>query len=204
MSRPTNMKPCCLILSICFMSGMGCASLPIPVNPYLQDQEELDYHNYKRYERVPILGPTTAGGPSIALDPPSDDEVMQALERARPVRGGIQSGSGLVIVFLRDENEFAPVAPPPQTVTLAEISVAGTVVATIRATDPDRNQTVSYAIAAGNATGTFAIDAKTGAVTVANPAALDYENQPPFELTVAAAVLFVDHPIVCPVMTFPC
>lgn len=90
MTRSTNMKSCYLLLSACLMSAAGCASLlPIPVSPYLQDQEELDFHNYKRYERVPILGPTTAGGPAIALDPPSDDEVMQALERARPVRGGI-------------------------------------------------------------------------------------------------------------------
>ena len=40
------------------------------------------------------------------------------------------------------------------------------------------------------------------AVMVAEPAATPVTT--PFELTVAAAVLFVDHPIVCPVMTFPC
>jgi hypothetical protein len=37
---------------------------------------------------VPILGPITAGGPAVALDPPSDHEVMWALEKARPVGGG--------------------------------------------------------------------------------------------------------------------
>jgi hypothetical protein len=40
------------------------------------------------------------------------------------------------------------------------------------------------------------------AAIVATPAATPLTT--PFELTVAAAVLFVDHPIVCPVMTFPC
>ncbi len=30
----------------------------------------------------------TSGGPAIAIDPPSDDEVVQALEKARPTRGG--------------------------------------------------------------------------------------------------------------------
>ena len=69
--------------------NMGPLGIPIPVSPYFQDQEELDFHIHERYERVPILGPLTAGGPAVALDPPSDDEVMQALEKARPVRGGI-------------------------------------------------------------------------------------------------------------------
>jgi hypothetical protein len=35
------------------------------------------------------LGPITAGGPAVALDPPSEDEIMRALEKARPVEGGL-------------------------------------------------------------------------------------------------------------------
>ena len=45
--------------------------------------------NHLRYKRAVILGPLTAGAPEVALDPPSDDEVMRALEAARPVQGGI-------------------------------------------------------------------------------------------------------------------
>ena len=37
----------------------------------------------------PVLGPITPGGPEVAMDPPSEDEVMRALEKARPVQGGI-------------------------------------------------------------------------------------------------------------------
>ena len=33
--------------------------------------------------------PLTAGGPAVALDPPSDDEVMVAFEKARPIEGGL-------------------------------------------------------------------------------------------------------------------
>jgi hypothetical protein len=33
----------------------------------------------------PILGPTTAGGSTTALVPPSDDEVLRALEKQRPL-----------------------------------------------------------------------------------------------------------------------
>ncbi|RMF37797.1 MAG: hypothetical protein D6753_17000 [Planctomycetota bacterium] len=69
--------------------NLGPLGIPVPITPYLQDSEELKFHVHERYERVPIMGPITAGGPPVALDPPSDDEVMQALEKARPVRGGI-------------------------------------------------------------------------------------------------------------------
>ena len=69
--------------------NLGPLGIPIPVSPYFQDQEELEFHNKEHYERVPIVGPITAGGSPVAQDPPSDDEVMQALEKARPVRGGI-------------------------------------------------------------------------------------------------------------------
>jgi hypothetical protein len=83
----------CLVQTGCvgITSGinLGPFGVPIPVSPYFQDQEELEFHIHERYARVPIMGPLTAGGPTVALDPPSDDEVMQALERARPVRGGI-------------------------------------------------------------------------------------------------------------------
>jgi hypothetical protein len=68
---------------------MGFLSFPIPISPYFQDKKEDEFWNQERYNRVPILGPITAGGPAVALDPPSDDEVMRAFERARPIEGGL-------------------------------------------------------------------------------------------------------------------
>jgi hypothetical protein len=62
---------------------------PVPVSPYFQDRAEDAHYKYQRYERVPILGPITAGGPPVALDPPSDDEIMRAFEEARPLEGGL-------------------------------------------------------------------------------------------------------------------
>lgn len=98
MSRKLATWTACLILSASAVTSTGCIgvsgpslgpfSIPIPISPYLQDNEERDFHIHERYARVPILGPTTSG-PTVALDPPSDDEVMVALENARPVRGGI-------------------------------------------------------------------------------------------------------------------
>ena len=75
----------------CFQAtgpSLGILSVPIPVSPYWQKNQEDKFHIHERYARVPILGPLTAGGPAVALDPPSDDEVWWALERANSVQGG--------------------------------------------------------------------------------------------------------------------
>ena len=88
--------PCLGLLATC--SGcwtvsshlsLGPLAFPIPISPFLQDQQEDKFWEHERYERVPILGPITSGGPPVALDPPSDDEIMRALEKVRPVEGGI-------------------------------------------------------------------------------------------------------------------
>jgi hypothetical protein len=68
---------------------LGPFGIPIPVSPYFQDKQEDNFWNHERYETVPIMAPLTSGGPAVALDAPSDDEVMRALERARPIEGGL-------------------------------------------------------------------------------------------------------------------
>lgn len=75
----------------CFQSlgpSLGVFSVPLPVTPYWQKSQEDKFHIHERYARVPILGPITSGGPVKALDPPSDDEVWRALERANQTQGG--------------------------------------------------------------------------------------------------------------------
>jgi hypothetical protein len=69
--------------------SLGFMGLPIPVSPYFQKKKEDKAWEKERYERVPILGPITSGGEPVALDPPSDDEVMRALEKARPIQSGL-------------------------------------------------------------------------------------------------------------------
>ncbi|MBX3411907.1 MAG: hypothetical protein KF708_04255 [Pirellulales bacterium] len=69
--------------------NVGALGVPIPVSPFFQDQLEDQFWDHERYERLPILGPITSGSEPVALDPPSPDEVMRALERARPVEGGL-------------------------------------------------------------------------------------------------------------------
>jgi len=68
---------------------LGVFSIPVPISPYFQDKAEDKFWIEERYARVPILGPLEAGGPDVALDPPSDDEVMRALERSHKLEGGV-------------------------------------------------------------------------------------------------------------------
>jgi hypothetical protein len=68
--------------------NLGPFAIPIPVSPYFQKMQEDRFWNHERYERAPILGPIIPGGPMVALDPPSDDEVVRAWEKANPVQGG--------------------------------------------------------------------------------------------------------------------
>jgi hypothetical protein len=69
--------------------SLGIFAFPIPVTVLAQDNKEDKFWEHERYARAPILGPLPAGADIVALDPPSDDEVMRALERARPVEGGV-------------------------------------------------------------------------------------------------------------------
>lgn len=88
-----------------------------------------------------------------------------------------------VTVNLNDLNE-APTANPAGPFSLNENSAGGTAVGAVTATDPDFGQTLTYSIVSGNTNGAFAIDPNTGAITVANAAALDYETTPSFNLVV--------------------
>jgi hypothetical protein len=55
------------------------------------------------------------------------------------------------------------------------------------ASDPDAGQTLTYSITGGNGAGGFAINASTGAITVANTTVLNFEVTPSFTLTIQVA-----------------
>src|SRR5207248_5690030 len=67
--------------------------------------------------------------------------------------------------------------------SLAENSGACTAVGSIVASEPT-TQRASGSPVSGNSGNAFAINANTGAITVVNSAALDYETTPAFQLTV--------------------
>ena len=78
-----------------------------------------------------------------------------------------------------------PPVPTGGPFMLAENSANGTAVGTVAANDPDAGQTHTFAITGGNTGGAFAINS-TGAITVENSVALDFETTPSFNLTVQA------------------
>ena len=93
------------------------------------------------------------------------------------------SAMASVRVNVNDVNE-APTFAATGPFAVDENSPAETAVGTVTATDPDAGDTLSYAIAGGDPAGAFAIDAATGAITVANAVALNFEVTSSFTLTV--------------------
>ena len=117
-------------------------------------------------------------------DPIFDSETAQDNVRNSGLAFPRVNVEALACAILRMRN--APPVVAAATVSLAEHSVAGTVVGQVLATDPDAGTTLTYAIISGNTNGAFAIDPTTGVLTVATPAALDFETTPHFVLTVEA------------------
>lgn len=67
---------------------------------------------------------------------------------------------------------------------IAEDAAFGAFTGQVLASDSDAGQTLTYSIVSGNTSGAFAINGATGAITVANAGALDYETNPLFQLEI--------------------
>lgn len=129
----------------------------------------------------PNTGIITAANPA-AIDyeqNPSFALNIQVTDNGVPAR----SSTAVLTIYVGNVND--PPTMPNKTVTLPENSPIGTLVTLANASDPEA-QPLTYAITGGNTNGAFTINPATGAITVANPAALDWENQPPFNLQVTA------------------
>ena len=68
--------------------GVGLLSVPVPVSPYHQQAAEDRAFERLRYDKVAILPEITEGN-HIALDPPSDDQVIRELNKVRPLAGAV-------------------------------------------------------------------------------------------------------------------
>ena len=108
---------------------------------------------------------------------------VTATDHGSPARTGTTTVQ-LTVTDVNDNN-------PAMTSTLVAVAVtenssAGTVVATITASDLDAgvNSQLTYAFTSGNVGGCFAINSSTGAVIVQNTVALDRETTPLFTLLV--------------------
>ena len=127
---------------------------------------------------------TTSGAITVATSTALDFETtstfsltVQVTDNGTPA----QSGTATVTVNLTNVND--PPVVTPATFSIAENSANGTAVGTVTFTDSDTGQTHAFAITGGNTGGAFAINATTGAITVANSTALDFETTPSFSLT---------------------
>jgi hypothetical protein len=96
--------------------------------------------------------------------------------------GSLDSASETVSLNIAAVNDAPSLSAA--TFSLPENSANGTSVGAASASDLDLGDTKSFAILSGNAGGAFAINSATGAITVANTAALDFETIPTFVLSV--------------------
>jgi hypothetical protein len=110
---------------------------------------------------------------------PTFQLVIRVTDTASPTPA---SSTGLVTVSLRNLNE--PPVIPAQSLSIPENSAPGTLIGAVNAHDPEPGQTIQYSIDSGNINGVFAINVNTGVLTVANPAALDFETNPTIVLVV--------------------
>lgn len=96
-------------------------------------------------------------------------------------------GTTIAQLVITAANPPAPNQAPVATDAFAQIpehSAVGTNVVQVTATDPDPGTSLSWQIVSGNTGGAFQIDPATGQISVANPAAANFETTPVFQLTV--------------------
>ena len=96
------------------------------------------------------------------------------------------SDSAIVTISLTDVNE-APIATDATATNLAEGSTAGNAVHTVVASDQDTSDVLTYSITGGNTGTAFTINSTSGAITVADASALDFETLSTYGLTVTAS-----------------
>ncbi len=96
-------------------------------------------------------------------------------------QGGLNANA-TITVNVQNVNE-QPVINS-QIFSITENAPANAVVGTISASDPDNNQTLTYSIISGNVNNAFAINSSTGALTVQNSQAINYEALQQFSLQI--------------------
>ena len=104
---------------------------------------------------------------------------------------GSNNTSQQLTITITGENEFTPVITSSSSAFVYEGVSVGTVVTTVTSSDEDGDSEVSYSISSnvnpnGNGTETFAIDASSGVITLADPDDLDKNTNPELMIEVTA------------------
>ncbi|MBC6426777.1 MAG: cadherin domain-containing protein [Ekhidna sp.] len=96
------------------------------------------------------------------------------------------TGTGEVTINITDVNEAPAFAMRTYSQNVAENTAANTAVVTVSATDEDDTDTPTYEITSGNTGDVFAIDVRSGQITIAAGKSLDHEGMGSYTLTVTA------------------
>ncbi len=119
----------------------------------------------------------------ITVSKQPDFETAQSYTLTVTVSDSVTEVTALITITVNDLSEYSPVAEDAE-FSVDENSPAGTVAGTVTASDEDVKDTLSYRITGGNTDDAFAIDSKTGVITVNDSKKLDYETTPVFSLSV--------------------
>jgi len=103
----------------------------------------------------------------------------------------VMQSTATITITLVDVNEFAPVVED-QVFSIEEGPASGALIGMIEASDQESHQLLLYTILAGNEEEIFALDEESGALTVNDPAAFDFQENPQFVLTVLVRDIHVD------------
>lgn len=100
---------------------------------------------------------------------------------------GASDNNDVADVYAISQTPLPPNAVPQildAVFNLSENAPKSSAVGIVQASDPDAGDTITFSIISGNQSGAFSIDSSTGAIAVADSAALDFESATTFNLTV--------------------
>src|SRR5262249_22221045 len=129
----------------------------------------------------------STGAITVANNAPLDPGATPSLPPPVTASAGVNaSAAHTVTINLTDVTDVTPVLPAGQPFSIAENSASGTAVGTVVATDGDVTPTTfqSWTITGGTGATAFAINATTGAITVADSTQLDRESVASFTLLI--------------------
>ena len=96
-----------------------------------------------------------------------------------------RSATASVLIHVMDVNEYDPVfSQEVYSVSVSELEIVGSEVATLQCTDQDSHDTLTYSIESSNNTNHFNVDSLTGIITLATGVEFDPSSPSPFQMTV--------------------
>ncbi len=119
---------------------------------------------------------------------PADADGDNIYEVVVQASDGTRSDSQSIAVTVTDDNDNTPVIVAGQNFSVSEQTTSGTVVGSVAVTDADSGTAYAdWKIVSGNDAGIFAIDPQSGAISVADGTALDFETTSSYVLGITVS-----------------